>query len=127
MSKLGNASRTAPGTARSVATSLRISPIKLNLVAGLIRGKPCDQALNELQFSRKRIAQDVTTTLLSAIANAENNYGLDVDRLYVAQAYVGKAMRMRRFRPRAKGRGVRIIKPFSRLTIVVEERAEEIA
>lgn len=107
--------------AKAVCRMLRVSPQKLNLVAQLIRGKSVDKALAELEFSRKRIAVDVRKTLQSAIANAENNHGLDVDDLIVAEAFVGKALVMKRFSPRARGRAGRIEKPFSNLTIVVRE------
>jgi large subunit ribosomal protein L22 len=100
---------------------LRISPQKLNLVAGLIRGKKVATALADLQFSRKRIAKDVRKCLESAIANAENNHDLDVDELIVAEAHVGKGLVMKRFSPRARGRAGRIHKPFSHLTIVVRQ------
>jgi large subunit ribosomal protein L22 len=110
--------------ALAVARNLRISPRKLNLVAQLIRGKACERALAELQFSRKRIAGDVRKALQSAIANAENNHQLDVDRLFVAEATVGKALVMKRFTPRARGRAARIEKPFSHLRVVLRERAE---
>ena len=100
---------------------LRISPQKLNLVAGLIRGKKVASALADLQFSRKRIAVDVKKCLESAIANAENNHDLDVDDLIVAEAHVGKALVMKRFHPRARGRSGGILKPFSHLTIVVRQ------
>ena len=103
---------------------IRTSPRKLNLVAGMIRGKPAQQALNHLSFSRRRIAGEVKKVLESAIANAENNHQLDVDRLVVKEAFVGKALKMRRFRARARGRVGRIIKPWSNLTIVVREREE---
>ena len=103
---------------------LRISPRKLNLVCGLIRGKKADKAMLELEFSRKRIAKDVMKALRSAIANAENNHGLDIDRLYVKEAHVGKGLVMKRYRPRAKGRAYKIRKPFSQLTIVVAEKQE---
>ncbi len=108
----------------SVARNLRISPQKLNLVAESIRGKSAEAALSELTFSKRRIAGDVKKTLQSAIANAENNHQLDVDRLFVAEASVGKAIVMKRFRPRARGRAGRIMKPFSHLTVVVREREE---
>ncbi len=111
--------------AKAVARMLRVSPQKLNLVAQLIRGKKVSTALAELQFSRKRIAGDVRKCLESAIANAENNHDLDVDDLVVSQAYVGKALVMKRFHARARGRGARILKPFSNLTIVVREVAEQ--
>jgi large subunit ribosomal protein L22 len=111
--------------ALAVARNLRTSPRKLNLVAQLIRGKRCERALAELQFSRKRIALDVRKALQSAIANAENNHQLDVDRLYVAEATVGKALVMKRFTPRARGRSARIEKPFSHLRLVLREGAEQ--
>ncbi|MDP4026932.1 50S ribosomal protein L22 [Methylobacterium sp. NEAU 140] len=114
--------------AKAVARMLRVSPQKLNLVAQLIRGKKVDTALADLQFSRKRIAVDVKKCLESAIANAENNHDLDVDDLVVSQAFVGKALVLKRFHARARGRGARILKPFSNLTIVVREvRAAEAA
>ncbi|MGV6873273.1 50S ribosomal protein L22 [Pseudochelatococcus sp. B33] len=111
--------------AKAVARNLRVSPQKLNLVAQLIRGKKVDRALADLQFSRKRIAIDVRKTLESAIANAENNHELDIDDLVVAEAFVGKGLVMKRFHARARGRGARIEKPFSHLTIVVREVASE--
>lgn len=114
----------ADNEAMAVARNLRISTQKLNLVAGLIRGKPVQRALAELEFSKRRIARDVKKVLESAIANAENNHQLDVDSLVVAEASVGKSMVMRRFRPRARGRVGRIQKPFSRLRVVVREREE---
>ncbi len=110
--------------AKAVTRNLRVSPQKLNLVAQLIRGKKVATALADLQFSRKRIALDVRKTLESAIANAENNHNLDVDDLVVAEAYVGKALVMKRFHARARGRGARIMKPFANLTVVVRETAE---
>jgi large subunit ribosomal protein L22 len=111
--------------AKAVARMLRVSPQKLNLLAQLIRGKPVDRALADLEFSRKRIAADVRKALESAIANAENNHGLDVDDLIVSEAHVGKALVMKRFSPRARGRAGRIEKPFSNLTIVVREVVQE--
>ncbi len=108
----------------AVARNLRISPQKLNLVAQSIRGRNAEAALSELTFSKRRIAADVKKTLQSAIANAENNHQLDVDRLYVAEATVGKSFVMKRFRPRARGRAGPILKPFSNLTVVVREREE---
>ncbi len=108
----------------AVTRNLRISPQKLNLLAQSIRGRNAEAALSELTFSKRRIAGDVKKTLQSAIANAENNHQLDVDRLYVAEATVGKSFVMKRFRPRARGRAGRIIKPFSNLTVVVREREE---
>jgi large subunit ribosomal protein L22 len=107
--------------AKAVARMLRVSPQKLNLVASLIRGKAVATALADLEFSRKRIARDVRKCLESAIANAENNHQLDVDDLIVAQAHVGKAIVLKRFSPRGRGRMGRIFKPFSNLTIVVRE------
>jgi large subunit ribosomal protein L22 len=121
MSKPANPPRVAENEARAVARMLRVSPQKLNLLAQLIRGKKVDRALADLEFSRKRIAHDVKKTLESAIANAENNHGLDVDDLIVAQAYVGKALVMKRFHARARGRASRVEKPFANLTIIVRE------
>ena len=105
--------------------NVRTSPYKLNLVARMIRGKAADRALLDLEFSKKRIAQEVHKCLQAAIANAENNHGLDVDRLEVKEAYVGKSIVMKRWRARARGRAARILKPYSNLTIVVREREEE--
>jgi large subunit ribosomal protein L22 len=110
--------------AMAMARLLRTSPRKLNLVAQLIRGQKASDALNQLTFSRRGIAQDVKKVLMSAIANAENNHDLDVDRLVVREATVGKSLVMKRFRTRARGRAGRIEKPFARLRIVVEEREE---
>ncbi len=107
--------------AKAVCRMIRVSPQKLNLVAQLIRGKKVDRALSDLTFSHKRIAVDVKKTLESAIANAENNHDLDVDDLVVAEAFVGKALVMKRFHARARGRAGRVEKPFSNLTIVVRE------
>jgi large subunit ribosomal protein L22 len=107
--------------AKAVARMLRVSPQKLNLVAQLIRGKKVAAALADLEFSRTRIARDVRKCLESAIANAENNHELDVDELVVAEAHVGKAIVIKRFHPRGRGRMGRIFKPFANLTIVVRE------
>jgi len=107
--------------AKAVARMLRISPQKLNLVAQLIRGKKVDVALSDLQFSSKRIAKEVKKCLESAIANAENNHDLDVDDLIVAEAHVGKALVLKRFSPRGRGRMGGIFKPFANLTIVVRQ------
>jgi large subunit ribosomal protein L22 len=107
--------------AKAVARMLRVSPQKLNLVAGLIRGKKVAAALADLDFSRKRIAKDVRKCLQSAIANAENNHDLDIDELVVAEAHVGKALVMKRFTARGRGRAARVMKPFSNLTIIVRE------
>jgi large subunit ribosomal protein L22 len=106
---------------RAVLRMVRTSPRKLNLVAAMIRGKKVAAALADLEFSRKRIAVQIRKTLQSAIANAENNHDLDVDNLVVAEAHVGKALVMKRFSPRARGRVGRIMKPFSNLTVVVRE------
>jgi large subunit ribosomal protein L22 len=103
---------------------LRVSPRKLNLVAQAIRGLDAQPALAELTFNKRRIARDVKKVLQSAIANAENNHQLDVDRLYVAEAYVGRAFVMKRFHARARGRAGKVVKPWSNLTVVVREREE---
>src|SRR5947208_15354388 len=107
--------------AKAISRNLRVSPQKLNLLAQLIRGKKVAAALSDLEFSRKRIARDVRKCLESAIANAENNHDLDVDDLVVAQAYVGKAIVLKRHTPRGRGRVGRIFKPFANLTIVVRQ------
>jgi large subunit ribosomal protein L22 len=112
--------------AKAVLRNLRTSPRKLNLVAEAIRGKTAEAALSELTFSKRRIANDVKKALQSAIANAENNHQLDVDRLYVAEASAGRSFVMKRFRARARGRVGRILKPWSNLTVVVREREEKI-
>jgi len=111
--------------AQAVARNLRVSPRKLNLVAGLIRGKPVDTALADLEFSRKRIAQDVKKCVMSAVANAENNHGLDVNELVVSEAFVGKNLIMRRFAARGRGRASSIVKPFAQITVIVRQRSEE--
>ncbi len=121
MGKAKAVRKLAANEAKAVTRMLRISPQKLNLVAQMIRGRGVAQALADLTFSRKRIAREVKKTLESAIANAENNHDLDVDSLVVAQAYVGKNLTMRRFRPRARGRVGRIVKPTSQLTVVVRQ------
>lgn len=121
MSKLSTPRALADNEAKAVLNKLRVSPQKLNLVAGLIRGKKVSRALADLEFSQKRISYDVKKCLESAIANAENNHGLDIDDLVVAQAFVGKSLVMKRFHARARGRGARILKPFSNLTIIVRE------
>ncbi len=108
---------------QAVVRNLRVSPQKLNLVAAMIRGKKVQTALTELEFSRKRIAVDVRKCLMSAIANAENNHGLDVDDLIVSEAWVGKNLIMKRFHARGRGRSGGIIKPFSQLTVIVREVA----
>lgn len=114
----------ADNEAQAVVRNIRISPQKLNLVAASIRGKNVEKALADLSFSKRRIAGDVKKALQSAIANAENNHQLDVDALYVKEAYVGKAMVLKRFRARARGRVGKIQKPFANLTIVLREREE---
>ena len=124
MGKSKNPSRCADNEAMAVNRMLRVSPQKLNLVAAMIRGKPVARALTELTFSKKRIAEDVKKTLQSAIATAENNHGLDVDELIVAEAYVGKNLVLKRGHPRARGRFGRIMKPFSQLTIKVRQPEE---
>ena len=124
MGKEKNPRRVADNEAMAKLRMLKTSPQKLNLLAGLIRGKKVDRALNDLTFSKKRIAADVKKCLQSAIANAENNHNLDVDELIVSEAYVGKNLTMKRGRPRARGRFGRIIKPFSELTIKVRQLEE---
>ncbi len=124
MGKSSAPRRLADTEAQAVARFLRVSPQKLNLLAASIRGKSAQSAMNELAFSKRRIAHDVRKALQSAVANAENNHQLDVDRLYVKEAYVGKTMTLKRFRARARGRVGKIVKPFSRITIVVREREE---
>lgn len=124
MGKRSTQRRLAENEAMAVARRLRTSSRKLNLVARLLRGLPAEKALAQLSFSPRRISREVKQVLESAIANAENNHNLDVDRLIVAEAYVGKSIVMKRFRPRARGRMGRIIKPFSRITVIVREREE---
>ncbi len=124
MSKKSKGRALGDHEATAIATSIRTSPRKLNLVAGMIRGLKAEQALNALTFSKRRVAGEVKKVLESAIANAENNHQLDVDQLVVAEAHVGKALMMKRFHARARGRGARIEKPFSRLTIIVREVEE---
>ena len=125
MSKDKNPRRVADNEARAKLRMLKTSPQKLNLVAGLIRGKKVEQALTDLTFSKKRVSQDVKKCLQSAIANAENNHNLDVDELVVAEAYCGKNLIMKRGRPRARGRFGKIIKPFAEITIVVRQVEEQ--
>ena len=116
--------RLGENQSKAVATRLRTSAQKLNLVAEMIRGLDASDALSALSFSRRRIAGDVRKVLQSAIANAENNHDLDVDRLYVSEASVGKSITMKRWRARARGRTARIHKPFSKITVVVTEREQ---
>jgi large subunit ribosomal protein L22 len=125
MSKDKNPRRVADNEARAKLRMLKTSPQKLNLIAGLIRGKKVERALTDLTFSKKRIALDVKKCLQSAIANAENNHNLDVDELIVAEAYVGKNLTMKRGRPRARGRFGKIMKPFAEVTIVVRQVEEQ--
>jgi large subunit ribosomal protein L22 len=124
MSKQASPRKVADNEALAVGTQIRGSAQKLNLVAGLIRGKKAEEALNILTFSKKAMAVDVRKVLASAIANAENNHNLDVDSLVVAEASVGKSLSMKRFAARARGRSSRIVKPFSRVRIVVREQQE---
>ncbi|OYU16302.1 MAG: 50S ribosomal protein L22 [Alphaproteobacteria bacterium PA4] len=126
MSKPKSPRKVGDREALAVATSIRGSAYKLNLVAGLIRGRKVGEALNILQFSTKAMAVDVRKVLASAVANAENNHNLDVDALVVKEASVGKAIVMKRFTPRARGRASRIEKPFSRLRVVVREMGEDV-
>src|SRR3984957_18441611 len=124
MGKTSNTRRVGPTEARAKVVNLRTSPRKLNLVAASIRGLAVQRALNELEFSPKRIAKDVRKALYAAISNAENNHSLDIDSLVVAEAFVGKNLTMKRFSARARGRAGRIDKPFSEITIVVREPSE---
>ena len=126
MGKEKNPPRRAENEAIAKSRMLRVSPQKLNLVAATIRGKRADKAIEELTFSKKRIALDVKKCLMSAVANAENNHDLDSDELIVSEAYVGKNLSLKRGRPRARGRFGRIVKRFSELTIKVREIEEEI-
>ena len=125
MGKQAKQRRLAENEAIAVARTIRISPQKLNLVAQSIRGLSVENAMSQLAFSRRRIAVDVRKVVQSAVANAENNHDLDVDRLFVAEAVVGRSMVMKRWRARARGRTARILKPFSNLTVVVREREEQ--
>ncbi len=124
MGKAANPRRVDATEARAKVVNLRTSPRKLNLVAASIRGLPVQKALNELEFSHKRIAIQVRKALYSAISNAENNHNLDIDNLIVSEAFVGKNLVMKRFSARARGRSARIMKPFSEITIVVREAGE---
>ena len=119
------ATKLQDGMALATTKNLKISMQKLNLVAAMIRGKKVEKAMNDLQFSRKRIAQDVLKTLKSAVANAENNHNLDIDELYVNEAYVGKNLVLKRWKARARGRVGRIKKPFSQITVVVKQLENE--
>ncbi len=124
MGQKKNARRMADNQAMAKARMIRTSAQKLNLVAQLIRGKKVERALSDLEFSRKRIAREVKKVLESAIANAENNHDLDIDSLIVEQAFVGRNLVMKRYKPRARGRAAKILKPFSEITIVVKEVEE---
>jgi large subunit ribosomal protein L22 len=125
MGKAKSPRRVADNEALAVGTQIRGSAQKLNLVAQLIRGKKVEEALNILSFSKKAMARDATKVLASAVANAENNHDLDVDALVVAEASVGKSITMKRFHTRGRGKSTRILKPFSKLRIVVREHEEE--
>jgi large subunit ribosomal protein L22 len=125
MAKKISQSAPDPTEAKAVINRIRISPRKLNLVAGMIRGMSVGEAITQLQFSGKRIANDVRKALQSAVANAENNHNLNVDSLYVKEAYVGKNIVMKRFHTRGRGKSSRIIKPYANLTLIVRERGEE--
>ena len=124
MGKKANPPKQASNESRAVLRMTRISPQKLNLLAQQIRGLSVEKAQAELQFSRKRIASEVLKCLNSAVANADNNHGLDIDSLVVAEAHVGKNLVMKRFHARARGRGSRILKPFSQLTIVLRDNSQ---
>ena len=110
---------------KAINKNVRTSPRKLALVCNYIKGKKADVALRDLEFSRKRISKDVSKTVKSAIANAENNHQYDIDNLFVKEAFVGKSLVMKRYRPRAKGRASPIKKPFSRITIILEEKKDK--
>ena len=124
MSKQKTERALAANEAKAVVRQIRVSPQKLNLVAAMIRGMRVSDAINQLTFSRKRIAVDVKKALQSAIANAENNHNLNVDSLYVKEAFVGKNLVMKRMHTRGRGRSAGILKPFANLTIVVREKEE---
>lgn len=124
MGQSANPKRTKEGEVRAFAKHMSTSPQKLNLLARTLRGQKASKALVDLEFSKRRIAEDVRKLLQSAVANAENNHGLDVDRLIVSEAYVGKSLTMKRFRARARGRGTRILKTVSNMTIIVKEAEE---
>ena len=125
MSKKTNPKRILDNEEISVGRNIRVSPLKLNLVAQSIRGIEASKAIASLTFSKKRISSEVKKVLQSAIANAENNHGLDVDKLFVKEAFVGKGLVMKRMRARARGRAARILKPFSHLSIIVHEKEDD--
>ena len=126
MGQTANQRRVKDNEAMAMAKFLRTSPQKLNLICQTIRGKNAGKAMIDLEFNNRRVSQDVRKVLQSAVANAENNHNLDVDRLVVSEAFVGKSITMKRFRARARGRGARILKPFSRLTIIVREQTDDV-
>jgi len=126
MGKTARSRRLKDSEASASSKSIRVSPQKLNLVAKSIRGKTAESALAQLKFSTRRVSNETKRVLESAIANAENNHQLDVDNLIVSEAYVGKSLTMKRWRPRARGRIGRILKPFSNLTIILRERKEAV-
>tara|TARA_B100000941_G_C28325504_1_gene458808 strand:- start:278 stop:652 length:375 start_codon:yes stop_codon:yes gene_type:complete len=109
---------------KAINKNVRSSPRKLSLILNFIKGKKVDEAIKDLEFTRKKAATDIRKTVKSAVANAENNNQLDIDNLFIKEAYVGKSIVMKRFRPRAKGRASPILKPYSRVTIVLEEKKE---
>jgi len=109
---------------RAINKNVRSGTRKANLLLNFIKGKKVDVAIRDLEFTRKRVAQDIKKTVQSALSNAENNYQYDIDNLYVKEAYVGKSIVMKRFRPRAKGRASPIKKPFSRITVILEEKKQ---
>ena len=125
MGREKNKRRELDNEAKAVIKNIKVSPQKLNLVAQMIRKETASKAISILQFSKKRISNTVEKALRSAIANAENNHSLDIDKLYVKEAFVGKGIVMKRFHARARGRGARILKPFSHLTIILSEEMEE--
>ncbi len=110
---------------KAINKNVRSGARKANLVLNFIKGKKADIAIRDLEFTRKKVAKDIKKTVKSAIANAENNYQYDIDNLYIKEAYVGKSIVMKRFRPRAKGRASPIKKPYSRVTIILEEKKQE--
>lgn len=124
MGKSKDTRKVEANQAMAVCHSIRTSPRKLNLVAQTIRGLNAEKAVAELSFSKKRIAKVVLAVLQSAIANAENNHQLNIDKLFVSEAFVGKGLVMKRMHARGRGRGARVLKPFSNLTVVVTERGE---
>ena len=121
MGKTSKPRRLKDNQAQAVLRNLRVSPQKLNLLAQMIRGKKVEQALADLEFSRKRVARDVRKLVMSAVANAENNHNLDVNDLVISEAFVGKNLVMKRYKPRARGRMNQILKPFSMMTVIVSE------